>query len=124
MYVMLSDYNNAQCLREQRKFGSSLFYRSTASNGEYFKIFPLLNSSKYSSLQLYSHETNLIQKFLFLFIQKSKLRPARLIRGKEKETSQKYYLTLSIWIKSISWEYSCNEEYLEEFDKGEMLEYS
>ena len=25
-----------------------------------------------------------------------------------------------IWIKSVSWEYSCNEEYLEEFDKEKI----
>ena len=27
-------------------------------------------------------------------------------------------------IKSVSWEYSCDEEYLEEFDKGKILKYS
>ena len=28
------------------------------------------------------------------------------------------------WIKSVSLEYSCDEEYFEEFDKGKMLKYS
>ena len=31
---------------------------------------------------------------------------------------------LDNWIKSVSWEYSCDDEYLEEFDKGKVLEYS
>ena len=29
-----------------------------------------------------------------------------------------------IWIKSVSWEYNCDEECLEEFNKGKMLKYS
>ena len=44
--------------------GSSLSRESTANNKEYLKIFPLSNSSKYSSLQRYSHETDLVRKFL------------------------------------------------------------
>ena len=28
------------------------------------------------------------------------------------------------WIKSVSWEYSCDEEYLEEFDQEKFLTYS
>ena len=45
------------------EFGSSLFRMSTANNKVYLKCFPLLNSSKYSSWQLYSHETDLIKEF-------------------------------------------------------------
>ena len=41
--------------------GSSLFGGSTASNKKYFKMFLLLNSSKYSSTELYSHGIDLIQ---------------------------------------------------------------
>ena len=41
--------------------GSSLFRGSTASDNDYLNIFPLSNFSKYSSSQLYSNETNLIQ---------------------------------------------------------------
>ena len=29
----------------------------------------------------------------------------------------------AFWIKSVSWEYSCDEEYLEEFNKGKILKY-
>ena len=39
------------------------FVRSTDSNKE-FEIFPLSNTPIYSSLQLYAHETDLIQFFL------------------------------------------------------------
>ena len=28
------------------------------------------------------------------------------------------------WIKSVSWEYKWDEEYLEEFNKGKILQYS
>ena len=45
------------------KFLWSLFRGSTSSNKGYFKIFLLLNTSKYSS-QLYFHETDLIQLVL------------------------------------------------------------
>ena len=41
--------------------GSSLFRGSTACGKEYFKIFPFLNSYKYSSYQPYFHETDLIR---------------------------------------------------------------
>ena len=37
-----------------------------ANNKEHFNFFPLLSSSKYSSLQLYSHETDLIPNFRVL----------------------------------------------------------
>ena len=37
---------------------SSLFRGSTASYKEYTKIITILNSSKYSSSKLYSHETD------------------------------------------------------------------
>ena len=29
-----------------------------------------------------------------------------------------------IWIKSVLWEYSCNEEYLDESNKGKISKYS
>ena len=48
------DKINCRCL------GSSLFRGSSASNNEYFEMFLLLNSFKYSSSQLYSQETDLI----------------------------------------------------------------
>ena len=41
-----------------------MFRESTASNKEYFRIFPLLNSTKYSTSELHSHETNLNPIFL------------------------------------------------------------
>ena len=28
------------------------------------------------------------------------------------------------WIKSVSWEYSCDQEYFEEFNTGKLLKYS
>ena len=40
--------------------GSSLFYGGTFRNKEYLKMFPSSNSSKYSSSELYSNETDLI----------------------------------------------------------------
>ena len=43
-------------------FGSSQFWGSTVSNKEYFKNFSLYNFLKYSSPQLYSHETYVIRK--------------------------------------------------------------
>ena len=44
-------------IADPRQTGSCLFRGSTASSKEYFNIFPLLNSSKYSSSsQLYFHE--------------------------------------------------------------------
>ena len=34
------------------------------------------------------------------------------------------YDVKQIWIKYVSWEYSCDEEYLEEFNKQKILKYS
>ena len=46
------------CHQFGKIFGSSLFRGSIASNQEYFIIFSLLNTFEYSSLQLYSNETD------------------------------------------------------------------
>ena len=62
--------NNKKLIQSIKKHfwkRSDLFRRSTAGNKEHFRIFPLLNSSKYSTSQLYSHETHLIQRILWQF---------------------------------------------------------
>ena len=47
---------------EQRQTASSLFRGSTASNKEYFENISSIDSSKYSSSQLYSQGTYLIRQ--------------------------------------------------------------
>ena len=34
------------------------------------------------------------------------------------------YQSKESWIKSVSWKYSCDEEYLEEMNKGNVFKYS
>ena len=47
-----------------------------------------------------------------------------LVKGVRPEVSGGSYLHRKKKIQSVSWEYSCDEKYLEEFDIGNILKYS
>ena len=53
-------YELIQSVNHELKWDQVGTRGSTASNKEYYIFFPILDTSKYSLLQLYTHETDLI----------------------------------------------------------------